>query len=94
MSKFDDLREIDFSQPPLPEYYEQRCPICKQNVRFIDDSRRHGHWEDMAKHYKKLLDYSTKHLKELDEWCVQNIGDTYTAAKWRELLDNLRSKYL
>ena len=88
-----DLREIDFSNVPYPLYYEQKCPICRQNVRFIDDSRRPDYWKDIAEHRKKRLEAATKHLKDLDEWCVQNIGDSYTAAMWRKLLDELREKY-
>jgi len=79
--------EIDFSKPDPIIKWEARCPHCRQSIMFIDNSKAPNYWEDVAKERLKMLQYASKYLKEIDNWCAENVGDTYMASSLRKLME-------
>jgi len=79
--------ELDFSKPDPIIKWEANCPHCRREIMFIDNSKTHDYWKDVAEARLKQLKQATAHLHKIDEWCAENIGDTYMASQLRELFE-------
>lgn len=86
----DNLEEINFKANLPRQYYEEQCPHCKYNIRFVMDVRYPNYYKFRTEFLERRLDANTEFLKRIDEWCVQNIGDTYAMSQWRAFLDKIR----
>lgn len=75
---------LDLSKPVL-ETYEINCPYCHRPVKMVDNSKAPDYWKHLAEAYKSQLKDAQKLFYKIDEFCMQNIGNTYLQAELKKL---------
>lgn len=83
---------LDFSKPDPIIKWETRCPICKQKIFFIDNSRTPNYWQDMAEERLRQLKKANELFLKIDEWAMEHIGDTYLQSKLKKIYEKYNFK--
>lgn len=87
---FDD--PIDFMQPPPIVKWETKCPHCRQNIFFIDESKAPNYDKDMLAERMKQLKSANELFFKMDEWAMENVGTTYMASTLKAIYEKWKCK--